>query len=188
MLAFQSSILSDKVAKAYISSNLARVLVNFFTSLTRMAGNDERTFIMVKPDGVQRGLVGEVMARFERRGYQLVAARFVTPTRALLDSHYAEHVTKGFYPGMAAFMSSGPVMAMVWQGKDVIKTGRKMLGETNPLNSMPGTIRGDFGVDLGRNVCHGSDGPEAAEREINLWFAEGVETYTKALHPHIYEC
>lgn len=166
---------------------MTRVL-SIFSSSSIMAGNDERTFIMVKPDGVQRGLVGEVMARFERRGYQLVAARLLTPTRALLDAHYAEHVTKGFYPNMAAFMSSGPVMAMVWQGKDVVKTGRKMLGETNPLNSPAGTIRGDFGIDLGRNVCHGSDGLEAAEREIALWFPEGVQTYTKALHPHIYEC
>lgn len=142
---------------------------------------------MVKPDGVQRGLVGEVISRFERRGFQLVAAHFHTPSRQLLDQHYAEHVNKGFYPGLASFMSSGPVLAMVWQGKDVIKTARKMLGETNPLNSAPGTIRGDLAIDLGRNVCHGSDGPEAAEREIALWFPQGVESYSLLSKPVLYE-
>lgn len=151
------------------------------------SANQERTFIMVKPDGVQRGLVHEVLGRFERRGYALRAAKLLTPTRALLDQHYAEHVSKGFYPKMAEFMSSGPVMAMVWEGKDVIKTGRKMLGETNPLNSASGTIRGDFGIDLGRNICHGSDSLEAAQREISLWFPEGVVPSERAMDKLIYE-
>jgi len=155
--------------------------------MSNNGGNQERTLFMIKPDGVQRGLIGEVTTRFERRGYQLVAAKFLIPTRELLDKHYAEHVSKGFYPGVAAFMSSGPVLAMVWQGKDVVKTARRMLGETNPLSSQPGTIRGDFGIDLGRNICHGSDSVESAEREIALWFSEGVLSYNKAVNTFIYE-
>ena len=155
--------------------------------MSNNGGNQERSFIMIKPDGVQRGLIGEVTARFERRGYQLIAAKFLIPTRELLDKHYAEHVSKGFYPGFAAFMSSGPVFAMVWQGKDVVKTSRRMLGETNPLSSQPGTIRGDFGIDVGRNICHGSDSVESAEREIALWFSEGVLSYNKAVNTFIYE-
>ena len=152
-----------------------------------MSANQERTFIMVKPDGVQRGLVAKVMSRFEERGYALRAAKLIIPSRSLLDQHYAEHVSKGFYPKMAEFMSSGPVMAMVWEGKDVVKTGRKMLGETNPLNSSSGTIRGDFGIDLGRNICHGSDSVEAANKEIGLWFPEGVVASERAMDKLIYE-
>jgi nucleoside-diphosphate kinase len=152
-----------------------------------MSSNQERTFIMVKPDGVQRGLLNEVIGRFERRGYTLCACKYLVPSRSLLDQHYAEHVSKGFYPKMAEFMSSGPVMAMVWEGKDVVKTARKMLGETNPLNSAPGTIRGDFGIDLGRNICHGSDSLEAAQKEIALWFPEGVVSYEPILKSVIYE-
>ena len=149
--------------------------------------NQERTFIMVKPDGVQRGLISDIIAKFEKRGYALRAAKLLVPTRALLDQHYAEHVSKGFYPKMADFMASGPVMAMVWEGKDVVKTGRRMLGETNPLNSQPGTIRGDYGIDLGRNICHGSDSVEAAEREIKLWFPEGVVASERTMEKWIYE-
>lgn len=132
--------------------------------------SQERTFIAVKPDGVQRGLTSQVISRFERRGYKLVAIKLVQPTQELLREHYAEHVNKPFFPKMAAFMSSGPVMAMVWEGKDVVAQGRVMLGATDPLKSAPGTIRGDFGIDLGRNVCHGSDSTTSAEREIGLWF------------------
>ena len=142
---------------------------------------------MVKPDGVQRGLISDIIAKFEKRGYALRAAKLLVPTRALLDQHYAEHVSKGFYPKMADFMASGPVMAMVWEGKDVVKTGRRMLGETNPLNSQPGTIRGDYGIDLGRNICHGSDSVEAAEREIKLWFPEGVVASERTMEKWIYE-
>lgn len=149
--------------------------------------SSERTFIMVKPDGVQRQLVGEIVRRFEQRGYQLVGLKMMQAGKELLDQHYAEHVTKGFYPKMCAFMQSGPVVAMCWQGKDVVKTARKMLGETNPLNSAPGTIRGDFAVDLGRNVCHGSDSVEAAERELALWFPEGVQSFQSCQFTHLYE-
>ncbi|CAI1542804.1 hypothetical protein SEUBUCD646_0K01540 [Saccharomyces eubayanus] len=135
-----------------------------------MSSQTERTFIAVKPDGVQRGLVSQILSRFEKRGYKLVAIKLVQADDKLLEQHYAEHVGKPFFPKMASFMKSGPILATVWEGKDVVKQGRSILGATNPLASAPGTIRGDFGVDLGRNVCHGSDSVESAEREINLWF------------------
>ncbi|KAI9478333.1 MAG: nucleoside diphosphate kinase [Benjaminiella poitrasii] len=137
----------------------------------------ERTFIMVKPDGVQRGLVGEIIKRFEQRGFQLLAMEMMYPTREILEEHYAEHKDKPFFKGIIDFMHSGPVVGMVWYGQAVVKTARKMLGETNPLNSAPGTIRGDFGIVTGRNICHGSDSVESAEREIKLWFPKGVVTY-----------
>ncbi|KAI8988570.1 nucleoside diphosphate kinase [Mycotypha africana] len=149
----------------------------------------ERTFIMVKPDGVQRGLVGEIIKRFEQKGYQLLAMEMVHPTREILEEHYQEHKGKPFFPKIVDFMSSGPVVAMVWYGNEVIKTGRKMLGATNPLESAPGTIRGDFGVVTGRNICHGSDSAESAEREIKLWFPQGVTMYdnTRTLQQWLYE-
>ncbi len=149
--------------------------------------NAERSFIMVKPDGVQRGLAGEIMARFEKRGFQIVAAKMMHPTVEHLEKHYADLSSKGFFRGLVDFMASSPVFAMVIQGKDAVKTGRRMLGETNPLASAPGTIRGDYAIDLGRNICHGSDSVESAEAEIALWFPEGVLPYTKAVTAWIYE-
>lgn len=147
----------------------------------------ERTYIMVKPDGVQRGLVGEIIKRFELRGFQLIAAKFQQPTREILAKHYESLAEKPFFPGLVTFMASGPVMCLVFQGKDVVRTARKMLGETNPLASAPGTIRGDYCIDLGRNICHGSDSVETAEREIALWFPEGVVSYERPISSCIYE-
>jgi len=135
-----------------------------------MAANSERTFIMVKPDGVQRGLVGEVLKRFEQRGYKLVGLKLVQAPRALLESHYEEHKGKKFFEPLLAYIGSGPVVAMVWEGLSVISVGRQILGATNPANSAPGTIRGDFGIVVGRNIAHGSDSESAAKREIDLWF------------------
>ncbi|SCU96551.1 LANO_0E13784g1_1 [Lachancea nothofagi CBS 11611] len=131
---------------------------------------NERTFIAIKPDGVQRGLISKIIGRFEDRGFKLVGIKLMTPTENLLKQHYSEHVDKPFFPKMLSFMTSGPVLATVWEGKDVIRQGRTILGATNPLNSAPGTIRGDFAIDMGRNVCHGSDSVESANREISLWF------------------
>ncbi|KAI9175836.1 nucleoside diphosphate kinase Ndk1 [Blastocladiella emersonii ATCC 22665] len=147
----------------------------------------ERTYIMVKPDGVARGLVGEIIKRFETRGFKLAALKMVTPTQAHLEEHYADLKAKAFFPGLIKYMTSGPVVAMVWVGKDVVRTGRVMLGATNPRDSAPGTIRGDFAIDVGRNICHGSDAVESAEKEIALWFPEGVNTYTKVIDSLIYE-
>jgi nucleoside-diphosphate kinase len=132
----------------------------------------ERTFVMVKPDGVQRGLIGEIISRFEQRGLKLVGAKFMQIDQDLAEEHYGEHEDKPFFDDLVGFITSDPVMAMVWEGQDATRQVRKMMGETDPADSAPGTIRGDFGLDLGRNVIHGSDheDPGANEREIDLFF------------------
>merc|ERR1712083_1076826 len=137
-----------------------------------MAGNRERTFIMLKPDAVQRGLVGEIIKRFEQKGFKLVAMKMGHASEDLLKQHYADLSSKGFFPGLIKYMNSGPVVPMVWEGLNVVKTGRVMLGETNPAASLPGTIRGDYCIQVGRNICHGSDAPESAAKEIALWFKD----------------
>ncbi|KJH42310.1 putative nucleoside diphosphate kinase [Dictyocaulus viviparus] len=131
---------------------------------------NERTFIAVKPDGVHRNLVGKIIQRFEDRGYKLVALKMVTASKQHLEVHYKDLKDKPFFPHLIQYMGSGPVVAMVWQGLDVVKQGRSMLGATNPLASAPGTIRGDFCIQTGRNICHGSDSVESAQREIAHWF------------------
>jgi nucleoside-diphosphate kinase len=133
----------------------------------------EKTYIMIKPDGVQRGLVGEIIKRFEQRGYKLCALKLYQADEALLKQHYADLVEKPFFPKLLEYMLSGPVCCMVWEGENAVKMGRQMLGETNPQASLPGTIRGDFSIVVGRNICHGSDSPENALKEIGLWFGDG---------------
>ncbi|XP_043586680.1 nucleoside diphosphate kinase [Bombus pyrosoma] len=150
------------------------VLLRLFCRLI-MAGNKERTFLMVKPDGVQRGLIGKIIQRFEDRGFKLVAMKMIQPNEDLLKKHYADLVSKPFFPGLIKYMSSGPVVPMVWEGLNIVKTGRVMLGQTNPGDSSPGTIRGDYCIHVGRNVIHGSDSVESANREIKLWFGEEKE-------------
>ncbi|WFD40421.1 nucleoside-diphosphate kinase [Malassezia japonica] len=149
----------------------------------------EQTYIMIKPDGVQRGLVGKIIERFENRGFQLVAMKLVHAGQDHLEKHYADLKGKPFFPGLIKYMTSGPVVAMVWQGKDVVKQGRVLLGATNPLASAPGTIRGDFAIDVGRNICHGSDSVDSAKKEIALWFGEQDATieYKRAVDEWIYE-
>ena len=134
----------------------------------------ERTFVMVKPDGVNRGLIGEVISRLESRGLKLVGAKFTQIDEELAHEHYGEHEGEPFFDGLVEFITSDPVMAMVWEGQDATRQVRRMMGETDPAESAPGTIRGDFGLDLGRNVIHGSDheDPGANEREIALFFDE----------------
>ncbi|KAF9691298.1 hypothetical protein EKO04_010812 [Ascochyta lentis] len=157
---------------------------------TRHAANmtTEQTFIAIKPDGVQRGLVGPIISRFENRGFKLAAIKLVTPGKEHLEKHYEDLSTKPFFPGLIAYMSSGPICAMVWEGRDAVKTGRSILGATNPLASAPGTIRGDFALDVGRNVCHGSDSVENAKKEIALWFKDGeVQEWKQAGFDWIYE-
>jgi len=132
----------------------------------------ERTFIMVKPDGVQRNLVGEIVSRFEQKGFKLVGMKLVAVTPGLAAEHYAEHVGKPFYDGLVKYITSSPVVAMVWEGKNVVAMARDMMGATNPANAGPGTIRGTYGIEIGRNVIHGSDSPASAEREINIYFAD----------------
>ncbi|CAJ0947543.1 unnamed protein product, partial [Mesorhabditis belari] len=151
--------------------------------------NNERTFIAVKPDGVQRGLVGKIIQRFEDRGYKLVALKQVTPSKDHLEVHYQDLKGKPFFPSLISYMQSGPVVAMVWQGLDAVKQGRVMLGATNPLQSAPGTIRGDFCVQTGRNICHGSDSVDSANREIAHWFkTEEINDYTSdQINKWVYE-
>lgn len=143
---------------------------------------------MVKPDGVQRGLVGEIVSRFEKKGFKLLGAKFFTPSKALVEQHYAEHQGKGFFNGLVSFLTSGPVFAMVWEGKNVISTSRQMMGATKPWDAACGTIRGDFAVDIGRNVIHGSANAEDAAREIALWFSpEEVHEWKRTADVHLYE-
>jgi len=148
----------------------------------------ERTYLMVKPDGVQRGLVGQIISRFEQRGYKIVGLKMMQISRELAEKHYGEHVGKPFFAGLVDFITSGPVVAMVVEGKDVVVTAREMMGATNPLKAAPGTIRGSFGVDVGRNVIHGSDSVESANREIGIFFRpEELVDYGRAIDTWIYE-
>ena len=148
----------------------------------------ERTYVMIKPDGVHRGLVGTIIQRFENRGYQLVAMKMCTPSKELLENHYGDLKTKKFFPSLISYMQMGPVVSMVWQGMDVVKTGRKIVGATNPLDSTPGTIRGDYCIDTGRNIIHASDKVEAANEEIKMWFTEQeLNTWTPMSTQYMYE-
>ncbi|KAF8760341.1 Homocysteine S-methyltransferase [Rhizoctonia solani] len=146
--------------------------------LLKMPNNQERSYIMIKPDGVQRALVGEILSRFEKRGFKIVALKLVHATKEHLEEHYGDLKDKPFFPGLIKYMASGPVVAIVIEGLDAVKTGRAMLGATNPLASGPGTIRGDYALAVGRNICHGSDSIESAEKEIKHWFPEGIVQYT----------
>eukprot|EP00904_Undaria_pinnatifida_P014226 jgi/Undpi1/9934/HiC_scaffold_28.g12388.m1 len=133
---------------------------------------NERSFIAIKPDGVQRQLVGEVITRFEKKGYKLVAMKMIWPTKEMAANHYADLSKKPFFGGLVDYFASGPIVAMVWEGPEVILTGRKMLGATNPNSSEPGSLRGDYCIRVGRNLIHGSDGGESAQHEIGMWFTE----------------
>ena len=130
----------------------------------------ERTFIAIKPDGVQRGLISEIIGRFEKKGFKLIALKQLIPSKELAQKHYGVHKERPFFNNLVDFISSGPVIAMVWEGPDVILSARKLIGSTKPIDSEPGTIRGDLAIDIGRNIIHGSDGIETSNFEINLWF------------------
>ncbi|XP_014666017.1 PREDICTED: nucleoside diphosphate kinase-like [Priapulus caudatus] len=148
----------------------------------------ERTFIAVKPDGVHRHIIGDIIKRFEQKGFKLVAMKFTQADDALLQKHYSALSKKPFFPDLIKYMSSGPVCAMVWEGLNVVKTGRTMLGATNPMDSAPGTIRGDFCVQVGRNICHGSDSVESANTEVALWFKPAeLVNWDPVAKPWVYE-
>nr|ALS04197.1 nucleoside diphosphate kinase A 1 [Acartia pacifica] len=150
--------------------------------------NTERTFIMIKPDGVHGCIVGEIIKRFEQKGFKLVALKMMQASQELLETHYGDLSSKPFFPGLVKYMASGPVVCMVWEGLNAVKTGRVMLGETNPADSKPGTIRGDFCVQVGRNICHGSDAVESAQKEIALWFKpEELVAWSPNQAPWVYE-
>ncbi len=149
----------------------------------------ERTFIALKPDAVQRGLAGDIISRFERKGFKLVGMKLMQVSKDLAEQHYGEHKGKPFFGGLVDFITSAPIVAMVWEGDNVVATGRKMMGATNPKDSEPGTIRGDFAVDMGRNIIHGSDSVESAKREIGLFFsdAELLPSWCRSTESWIYE-
>lgn len=148
----------------------------------------EQTFLMIKPDGVQRGLVGEIISRFECRGFKLVAAKFELLPDARVMEHYAEHVQKPFFPGLKAYITSGPCFLMVFAGKNIVKISRDMIGATNPAGAAPGTIRGDLALEIGMNVIHGSDSVETAVREIAIHFRpEELASYTRIDEQYLYE-
>ena len=142
---------------------------------------------MIKPDGVQRGLVGEIIKRFEQRGFTLKGLKMLTVEKAHAEKHYSDLSSKPFFPALVDYICSGPVVAMVWEGKGAVATGRTIIGATNPQASAPGTIRGDFAIEVGRNIIHGSDTVENGQKEIALWFPEGVNEWVPAAKPWIYE-
>lgn len=148
----------------------------------------ERTFVMIKPDGVQRNLVGEIIARFEARGLKIAALKMLRISRELAEKHYGEHKGKPFFEPLVNYITASPVVAMVLEGKEAVQTVRDMMGATNPLAAAPGTIRATYGLDIGRNVVHGSDSLASAQREINLFFKpEEICEYKKDLEKWLYE-
>ncbi|GMH26723.1 hypothetical protein Nepgr_028566 [Nepenthes gracilis] len=175
-------------SRGWFSSVLALpIAVYMLQDQEAHAAEMERTFIAIKPDGVQRGLIAEIISRFERKGFKLVAIKVVVPTKDFAEKHYHDLKERPFFNGLCDFLSSGPVVAMVWEGEGVIKYGRKLIGATDPQKSEPGTIRGDLAVVVGRNIIHGSDGPETAKDEINLWFKpEELVSYTSNSEKWVY--
>tara|TARA_B110000444_G_C18849010_1_gene604090 strand:- start:5400 stop:5846 length:447 start_codon:yes stop_codon:yes gene_type:complete len=147
----------------------------------------ETTYVMVKPDGVQRGLIGEIIGRFERKGLKLVGLKSVVPSRETAETHYAVHAERPFYPGLINFVTSGPVVCMAWSGKDAISVARTLIGATNGREAAPGTIRGDFGMDMGYNMIHGSDATDTAEFELGLWFPDGLMDWEQTITSWVYE-
>ncbi len=148
----------------------------------------ERTFVMVKPDGVLRGLCGDVISRLEKKGLKLVAARlFILPEEKVMDQ-YREHIEKPFFPSLKSYIMSGPCLLMVWEGRNAVTVVRRLVGATNPSDAAPGTIRGDLGLDTGRNVIHASDSPDSARREIAIHFSSSeISTYQRVDEPVLYE-
>jgi nucleoside-diphosphate kinase len=185
------SVFRTTVALASTGVAAASVMVAFADATPHggIPGTDkERTFIAVKPDGVERAIVGDIISKFEKKGYTLVGLKLVHPTEEQAAQHYDDLKDKPFYPKLIKYFSSGPIVGMVWQGKDVVKQGRVLLGATNPRVSAPGTIRGDFAIDVGRNVCHGSDATDSAIKEITFWFKEGeLADWERPDHKWIYE-
>ena len=143
----------------------------------------ERTFLMVKPDGVQRGLMGEIMKRFEQKGFKMIACTFTVLTREQAEFHYAEHSARPFFGELVDFITSGPVLAMVWEGENVIQISRAMIGKTKAVDMVPGTIRGDLACSTGMNLIHGSDSVDSAAREmLNVFYQDEIISYVKSIN------
>lgn len=148
----------------------------------------ERTFVMIKPDGVQRGLVGEIVRRFEARGLKIVGMKMLQMSNDFARQHYEVHIGKPFFDGLIKYITSGPVVAMVLEGTEAVAAARATMGATNPTKAAPGTIRADLGLEMGRNLIHGSDGPETAQNEIAMWFKpEELLSYSRVIDTWIFE-
>ena len=148
----------------------------------------EQTYLMIKPDGVQRGLCGEILSRFEKKGLKIVAMKLMVIPKETAEKHYAEHKERPFFPSLISYITSGPVLAMVLEGENAVSVCRNMMGKTNPSESAPGTIRGDYAMVTGLNIIHGSDSPESAKREISIFFKpEELVTYDRTSAKWIYE-
>lgn len=148
----------------------------------------ERTLIILKPDAVQRGLTGDIINRFERRGLKIVALKMMQVPRSLAEEHYGEHKGKGFYEGLVNYITSSPVVVMALEGKNAIEIARHTIGKTKPWEAAPGTIRGDLAIEVGRNLVHGSDGGESAQRELSLWFTDAdYAPHTRVAEQWLYE-
>merc|ERR1712002_410829 len=174
--------------RVHMMGSLVCLLSIVARRITAIVMPRERTFIAVKPDGVQRCLMGEVIKRFEQKGFKLAGMKFLQASEDLLKQHYADLADKPFYPGLCKYMSSGPVLAMCWEGTNVVKAARQMMGETRPADSKPGSIRGDFCIEVGRNIIHGSDSVESANKELAHWFKpEELFSWTQGNHSWIYE-
>jgi len=193
-LAFGIKMLSDKekeyraYVKEEVEGNVAHSAASKLPAEGLPGTNYERTFIAIKPDGVQRGLIGKIIQRFEEKGFTLVAMKLIWPTKEQAEGHYDDLKTKPFFKGLTSFFSSGPIVAMIWEGKGAILTGRRLLGETDPAKSPAGSIRGDYSIDVGRNIIHGSDGPEGAKHEIAFWFKDSeIYSWQATQNQHIYE-
>ncbi|MEN6610333.1 MAG: nucleoside-diphosphate kinase [Methanoregulaceae archaeon] len=148
----------------------------------------EQTFVMVKPDGVQRGIIGSIVTRFETKGYKLAAAKLEKLPEGRVNEQYREHLEKPFFPSLKQYIMGGPCFLMIWEGKNVVAVTRKIIGATNPQEAAPGTIRGDYAIDIGRNVIHASDSVESAQREIKIHFSSAeIVQYTRVEEKVLYE-
>ncbi|XP_057763529.1 nucleoside diphosphate kinase 2, chloroplastic [Arachis stenosperma] len=165
---FSSSSPYAKSLRARTASNPGIFLPHLIASLEQV----DQTYIMVKPDGVQRGLVGEIISRFEKKGFKLTGLKLFQCSKELAEEHYKDLKGKSFFPKLTDYITSGPVVCMAWEGVGIVASARKLIGATDPLQAEPGTIRGDLAVQTGRNIVHGSDSPENGKREIALWFNE----------------
>jgi len=160
----------------------------FFSKFMFMENDVEQSFVMVKPDGVQRGLIGEIINRLERRGLKLVAARFMSVSKELAETHYEIHKGKPFYESLIEYILSAPVMAMVWEGPNAVEAIRQTMGSTKPTEAAPGSVRHDFGMEIGRNLTHASDSIENGIKEIALWFSKDeIVTWSRAIDSWVFE-
>lgn len=182
------NIISDHKKNSFVHRAVSSSRLTARRTALSAGTRAEISYVMIKPDGVQRGLVGEIISRFENKGFKLIGLKMMQCTKEIAEEHYKDLKSKPFFPALVDYILSGPVVCMVWEGDGVIKSARKLIGATNPLEAEPGTIRGDLAVQTGRNVVHGSDSPENGERETALWFnGQGIVAWDSALKDWLIE-